>query len=118
MLTREQRRVLKALNKFRRSRTMFSEIDFYNEVKIFDRDKMRKLCRELDDHGYFEILSINVRGDISMIELSYKGIIYKQLRRREVLQYIGEKWIDFLALITSVAALVISVIALLSTGQC
>ena len=40
----------------------------------------------------------------------------KLAKRRRVLRYIADKWIDFLALIISLCALVLSIIALRCSG--
>lgn len=47
------------------------------------------------------------------VALSHKGKNYRYFRRQQFLSYIADKWIDFLALITSIIAVIISLLALL-----
>lgn len=41
-------------------------------------------------------------------QLDHKGLHWKEFRRQEVLRYLEEKWIDFLSMLFSLAALAIS----------
>ena len=47
------------------------------------------------------------------VSLSHKGKNYRYFRRQQIFAYIADKWIDFFALITSIIAVIISVLALL-----
>ena len=92
----------------------FSDGELRNRLRMYDIDKLIKLCQTLEDASFLDALTVDSSKVIRKIELSYRGMTYKQVIRREILQYIADKWIDFFALLSSVAALVISLIALLS----
>lgn len=106
---REKRNVLKVLNKMRDK--PFSDTELRNATKIFDREKMTKLCCELKSEGFLDSFLHNQNTIIS-IELSYKGIIYKQIIRTEILKSCFA-W--FSEHILELAALILSLIALLRT---
>ena len=42
--------------------------------------------------------------------LDHKGLHWKEFRRAEIIKYLEEKWIDFLAMLLALAALLISLI--------
>jgi len=113
-MNREQKKVLTALNTIRLSGRPFSATELHNLTKIYDRYKMVKLCDSLKKSGYLDALSVNQQKEITVVCLSYRGITFRQEARKEFLHYVSDKWIDFLALLSSIAALVISLIALLS----
>lgn len=117
LLNREQRIVLKALNDMRECGEPFSAVDLYNRTRLFDREKMVKLCNILKELGYFDLLDINMNNEICMIKLSYRGMTYKAEIYAGIRKYIAEKWIDFVALLVSISALVISLVALLQKPQ-
>lgn len=72
-----------------------------------------KMIHYLKNLGYVEILEIE--PDIEAgVTLEYKGIHWKKFIFVEILRYISEKWIDFLSMATSMAALILSLISLLS----
>lgn len=114
MLNRESRAVLRVLNQFSRENRPFSEIELYNKIRIYDRAKMVKLCLNLQKTGYLDTLIIDDAKTIHRLELSYLGMTYRQAARRQVMKYIADKWIDFFALVVSIAALVIALLSLLS----
>ncbi len=106
---REQRKILKALNQMQKQ--PFTETELHNLTKIFDRSKLVKLCRDLKEKGYLESFSES-HNTITSIELSYKGIIYKQIIRTKIL---NNCFTWFSEHILELAALILSVIALLRT---
>ena len=75
--------------------------------------EINKMIHHLKDLGYVEILEIepNIEAGVA---LEYKGIHWKKFIFAEILRYISEKWIDFLSMVTSMAALILSLISLLS----
>ena len=112
MLDYEQRKVLRFLNEMRASRQPFSDTDLRNRTKIYDRDTLVKLCKELEREGYFEDLSLTLIMDIVNIELSYKGISYLKVQRKEFCIAVG-RW--FSENLVGLAALIVSIVALIRT---
>ena len=103
-----QRKVLRQLNKMRRQ--PFSELELRNKTKIFDRDKLVALCRDLEKKGYLSVLSVSQNNEIKNIKLSYRGMQYKEDHRRHILERSFD-W--FTQNLVGLAALIVSVIALL-----
>ena len=66
------------------------------------------LIRNLASEGYLEIKNYFPNGFYAA-NLTYKGIKYKSYRKADLFHYFSEKWIDFLALIVAVIALIISI---------
>ena len=81
-------------------------------LKLGQETENLKACvRELERHGYLEYQSA---GSANVgFRLSYKGLNWKYYRRKEILSYIADKWIDFFSLLLSVSALLVSIISLL-----
>lgn len=103
-----QRKVLRQLNKMRRQ--PFSEIELRNKTKFFDRDKLVALCRDLEKKGYLSVLSVSQNNEIKNIKLSYRGMQYKEDRRRYLL---SNSFAWFTQNLVGLAAFIVSVIALL-----
>lgn len=78
-----------------------------------DVETVRAAVRYLEAIGYLKFLS-TPKGHTTGFYLDHKGLHWKEFRRQEILHYIEDKWIDFFSLLAAVAALVISLIALLS----
>ena len=107
----EQRKILKVLNQMQKQRQSFTETELRNLTRIFDTNRLVKLCRNLKEEGYLESFSES-HNTITSIELSYKGIIYKQIIRTKILDHCFA-W--FSEHILELATLILSVIALLRT---
>lgn len=112
MLHYEQLKVLSVLNRMRKSNKPFSETEFLNQVKGFDRYRMIKLCETLKKEGYLDRLTITKTNEITAIELSYSGITYLWSILCNILKGI---WAWFTTNLVGLAALTVSVIALLRT---
>lgn len=81
-------------------------------LKLGQETENLKACvRELERHGYLEYQSAG-SANVGFC-LSYKGLNWKYYRRKEILSYIADKWIDFFSLLLSVSALLVSIISLL-----
>lgn len=76
-------------------------------------DDFFALIRYLEEKGYVEIITSANSGAHLGVCLSHKGRNRKEFAMQEVLRYLGEKWIDFFALLTALGALVLSIVALL-----
>lgn len=111
-MLREQRKILRELNKIRTQRLSYTEIDLYNRTKILDRDRLVKACKNLLDTGYLSDLKIAGNKTITHIELSYNGIRYKSIRRQAFIRatwdWITDHMVDIIALILSIISLVYS----------
>lgn len=105
-------KVLSALNKMRLSRKPFSETELYNRAKIYEPDKMVKLCQSLEEDGYLDKLKITNTNEITSIELSYLGMTY---RHEFVIAILKGVWIWFTNNLVGLAALIASVVSLLRT---
>lgn len=110
LLNREQRKVLSVLNRMKNS--PFSEIDFRNKTKIFERARLVLLCKTLDQAGYFDSCEITTTNDIQKIKLSYKGLCYKH---DLVFEFLSGCFLWFSDHIVELAALIVAIIALIRT---
>lgn len=79
-------------------------------------DELRAMVRYLNQLGYTESITTQYGTPIA-VQLSHKGLKRREFHRQEVIAYLEEKWIDFLSLLVSLAALILSIIALLSKAQ-
>ncbi len=84
--------------------------NFSDELKC-SSETVKSAVRFLHERGYLEYQTL--RNDPIGFHLSHMGLNYKYFRRQEILKYVADKWIDFFALLLSVAALVTSIISLL-----
>lgn len=94
---------------------LYDDSDGYPD-SLGDESQFFALVRYLEKLGYIEIIKSNM-GNPMGVRLSYKGIKRKAFRCQEMLRYIEEKWIDFFALLVSVAALITSIAAITSQAQ-
>jgi len=77
-----------------------------------EEDAFWAMIRFLENEGYIEPLQSD-SGISFGSRLSHKGIHRTEFHRAEILQYIKEKWIDFFSMAVSLAALILSITALL-----
>lgn len=95
---------------------LYTDSDEYPD-SLGDESQFFALVRYLGKLGYVETIKSNM-GNPMGVRLSYKGIKRKAFRRQEMLRYVEEKWIDFFALLISLAALITSIVAIASQAQC
>ena len=125
MLTRKEKRFIKKLIRYAKRNNNIFEISVPKDrVDNFLKEINFKISHNelalLNAKGYFyEYTAHNNRTDADMFSgvffcLSYNCLHYKEIEARKFLDYLKEKWIDFLAMITSMAALILSLISLLS----
>lgn len=78
-------------------------------------ENVRACIRHLSETGFVEYQTASNGKESRNVgfHLSHKGLHYKYFRRQEIKAYIAEKWIDFFSLLISVAAIIISIIALM-----
>ena len=88
--------------------------NLHTELNIPTED-LRAAVRWLEAEGIIEYQRYT-NGGVAGFHLSHVGVNWKYFRKKEIMKYIEEKWIDFFSLLASVAALIISIIALLSKG--
>lgn len=84
--------------------------DLAKELSMLERD-VRSASELLIASGFLEYQKSS-QGNAGF-HLSYKGLHWKYYRRKEILKYIADKWVDFFAAVISLLSLVISIIALL-----
>lgn len=79
-------------------------------------EDVRACIRYLNEIGYIEYQYTRTSKEHRAVgfHLSHKGLHYKHFRKQEILAYIAEKWIDFLSMLLSLAAIIISIIALMT----
>ena len=71
-------------------------------------NEIKSVIESLDQLGFAQITYLNLpnyRPAIDTIHLTERGIHYKDLQREEKLNYFKDKWIDFLALVVALIAL-------------
>lgn len=76
-------------------------------------ESLRATTRYLHEIGYIDYQKFSKSEKIAAFALSHKGENWKYFQRKEIIDYIAEKWIDFFAAIISVISLVISIISAL-----
>lgn len=73
-------------------------------------EQIEAACEELARDGLAQVRHLDY-GPV-IITLTEAGVNYKQKRWQAIRHYILLKWIDFLALVVAVIALIVSIIAL------
>lgn len=74
-------------------------------------EDVRAAVRFLTDAGYMEYQTAN--GNLKIgFHLSHKGLNWRYFRKREIMDYIADKWPEFIALIISLVSLVTSIAAI------
>lgn len=71
------------------------------------------MIRYLESCGYIEIIKTQ-RGAHLGVRLSHIGLHRREFGRQEILKYLADKWVDILALVVSLIALLISILSLVS----
>lgn len=82
-------------------------------------DVALSLAKELERDHFAEIEYLHMRNGQVIPEyviLTEKGRSYKQFLRNQKVDYLKQKWIDFLALVVAALALAISIAAYIRTG--
>ena len=90
--------------------------NFAREVEAPLED-VRKAVNYLEEEGYVEYLEVSGPGSRPArigFRLTHKGKNWKSFHRQKILDYVANKWIDFLALIIALAAFIQSCIALVN----
>lgn len=109
-MKREFKTTLKVLNAMRKDQKSFDEARFLNGIRIFDREKVSKLCEELKALGYLDTLVIDSAKTIRSITLSYRGMTYKEENRaafwKACLAWFTQNLVGLAALIVSIIALI------------
>ncbi len=80
-----------------------------------DPEDIRAAVRFLESAGYVEYQTMKSPSKGSIIagfHLSHKGLHWKYFRRKEILNYIADKWVDFFAALIALLSLILSIIAL------
>lgn len=78
-------------------------------------EDVRAAVRYLKETGYLEFQmyhSSNGSSHSRGFFLSHRGLNWRYFRRKEVLDYIADKWVDFFAALIALLSLVISIAAL------
>lgn len=84
-----------------------------SEMNI-NTESLRATVRYLHDNGYIDYQKFAGTDRNAAFALSHKGENWKYFCRKEIIDYIADKWIDFFAALISVISLVISIISALS----
>lgn len=91
-----------------------TSIDTLSEKLNLSVDTVKSAIRYLEAENYVEykVMHSNKGANNAGVCLSYKGLNWKYFHRKEVLNYIADKWVDFFAAVISLISLIISVIAI------
>lgn len=114
MLNREQRKALKYLNAMRRTPAYFDADTFYRKMKTSDIERMFLLCKDLQKTGWIKDVHENISQRLQNVELEYKGLNYKAEFRKQIFVAVSSWIFDN---IVSLAALVVSIIALVNSAS-
>lgn len=112
MLDRLSRKILKYMNKASEKPsecyyTFDDGIDRMAAALNSDSETIRADVRYLEEQGYIKY-GRSQSGMVINFYLDHKGLHWEEFRREEIIKYLEEKWIDFLAMLLALAALVIS----------
>lgn len=90
----------------------FGDIEIEAFAKLLKRrtEDVRAAVRFLEAQGFLEYQRGNGRN--VGFHLSHMGLNWRYFQRKQRLDYIADKWPDFIALIISILSLITSVIAL------
>ena len=129
MLTRKEKEFIQKLVKHAQRNNYCFEFnvpidkidDFLKQINFkISHNEFTLMLENLNSKGYFfEYTPHNNRCNADM----FGGVFfcptidclqYKEIETKEFIKYLQEKWIDFLAMIASVIALILSLISLLS----
>lgn len=108
---RLSKKILCYMNEGERAYRLF---DFGDDLEEMAKDlschveKARANIRYLQEHGY--ITYNGTSGSARWFSLDHKGLHWKEFRRLERIDYLQEKWIDFLAMLFALMALALSII--------
>ena len=91
----------------------FSDLDTHAQNLNMNTESLRATIRYLNETGYIDYQKSNKSDRNISFSLSHKGENWKYFRKKEILNYIAEKWIDFFATVISVISLTISIISAL-----
>lgn len=115
MLDKLSKKIIRYMNTAENpSDTYYDFIDDLDEIAESthsDSESVRAAVRYLEEQGYIKY-SYTQNGTAFQFYLDHKGLHWKYFRRKEILDYIAEKWPDFIALIISILSLITSVVAL------
>lgn len=91
----------------------FSDLDTHAQNINMNTESLRATVRYLNETGYIDYQKSNKSDRNVSFSLSHKGENWKYFRKKEILNYIAEKWIDFFATVISVISMTISIISAL-----
>lgn len=114
MLNREQRKALKYLNAMRKTPAYFDADTFYRKMKTSDIERIALLCEDLQKAGWLKNVDETVSRRLQNIDFEYKGLNYKAEFRKQILVAVSSWIFDN---IVSLAALVVSIIALVNSAS-
>lgn len=69
-----------------------------------DKEAVRHCIRRLEKYEYVAWVP-NQHGKTVRFSLDHKGLHWKEYRRKEIFQYLADKWIDCLALLVALTSL-------------
>lgn len=96
--------------------TWGEEFDDFAKSLALPTEDARAAVRHLKERGYIEYqISHSARGEDRSrgFHLSHQGLHWKYYRRKEILDYIADKWDDFFAAAISLVSLIISLVSIL-----
>lgn len=59
---------------------------------------------------YIKIIRAKGTNNATGVQITHKGRMRKEYHRQELLRYFAEKWVDFLAMLIALAALIVTVL--------
>lgn len=89
-------------------------VDFSESLNMRIADT-RAAVQYLESTGYLEYQMMTSRGNKipAGFHLSHKGLNWRYFRRKEIMDYIADKWADFFAAAISFVSLIISIVAIM-----
>ena len=96
--------------------TWQEEFDDFAKSLSLPCEDVRAAVRYLKERGYIEYQMYHSAQGTNRsrgFHLSHQGFHWRYYRRKEILEYIADKWVEFFAAAISLVSLIISVISLL-----
>lgn len=95
----------------------WEDLDSMTQTLRTGSETLRADIRYLESMGFLKYGYLNEGDQAVYFYLDHKGLHWREFRKEEILRYLQDKWIDCLSLQISIAALVISGIALWPKGS-
>lgn len=72
--------------------------------------QLMTLLEFLEHREYVKIIRAGGTNNATGVQITHKGRMRKEYRRQEIRRYFADKWVDFLAMLIALVALVVTIL--------